>query len=656
MQKRWQILAENPEAQETFAKQLNISPIIAAVFIKKGFSLDQARTFLNSRREPFHDAFLLPDMQQGTDRIQLALKNNDHIMIFGDYDVDGITATTVLYKTLKKLNANVSYYLPDRQTEGYGVHKEAIDKFIDKVQLLITVDCGIRSVEELEYASQYMDVIVTDHHLPGEILPKAIAVIDPKRSDNKYPDTNLAGVGVAFKLCQALWQSIHHEIYREYLDIVSLGTVADIVPLLGENRKFVQEGLANITNIGLLELINVCNLDKDNISAGHIGFIIGPRLNAAGRLKHARLGVELFLANNKNQAHALAITLDEENQLRQDMVEATFNEAISIIEKQHYHDDAAIVVGGTNWHPGIIGIVASRIVDKYYRPTIVLSIDSDIAKGSCRSIKNFDICAALENCRENLLAFGGHTMAAGLSLKPSAIDDFRKLFNNYAKKNLQPEDLQPLIEITKVISPNMITKKLIDDIAVLEPFGMGNPAPLFLCTSVIPQSVKQIGRNEEHLKFIFNDKQKNYTVLAWNMAEYAAVIANKKMDLVFQPEINLWNDKEYIQLIVKDIKTTPLTSLYPEHDTIGSFYLFLKKFLLANNNIISANIEHLQKIYQHETSSPTIDISLIQYCLQVLTEIGVIVFDTANNTISLPLQLNGKKSLYSSPTFIKRYK
>ncbi|WP_196592681.1 single-stranded-DNA-specific exonuclease RecJ [Pectinatus sottacetonis] len=655
MVKRWHIVSNNQQSCGEFAKVLNISPIIAAILLNKNLTQEEAEIFLHTEQQKFYDPLLLPNMRAAVARIIAAIYKKEHITIFGDYDVDGITATTLLYKTLKKLGADAAYYLPDRQTEGYGVHKEAVDKFIGKTNLLITVDCGIRSIDELRYAGDYMDVIVTDHHLPGETLPEAVAVIDPQRADSDYPDKNLAGVGVAFKLCQALWQSIKKEPFEQYLDVAALGTVADIVPLIGENRKIVKMGLASITNMGILKLIEVCNLSRDKITAGHIGFVLGPRLNAAGRLKHASMGVELLLSEDADEAYKLALELDKENKIRQELVETAFKEAVKIIEKNKYQNEAAIVVAARNWHQGIIGIAASRIVDAYYRPTVVISLDEDgMGKGSCRSIKEFNICEALEKCSDCLAAFGGHAMAAGLSLKEENINEFRRTFTHYAEMILTNDDMQPIVEIAQVVQPELINKKMIADLSLLEPFGMGNPAPSFLCGGIQPYNVKKIGKTKQHLKFNFTAQNKQYTALGWNIGEYADIIETKKVDLVFQPEINVWNDREYIQLKIKDIKISAAGKKYPSHDMIAAVYLFLKKKINENGGKWFFNEQKMISTYLNEEIYNISEENII-YCLKVLCEIQVILFDKKNMACTLPVGLKEKKDINTSVTFLERY-
>ncbi len=655
MKTRWNITTANPQQQNEFADKLKISPVLAGVLLKRKFDLESAQIFLDEEKQPFYDPFLLPDMHEAVDRIRTAVYEKELITIFGDYDVDGITSTAVLYKTLRELGAAVEYYLPDRQTEGYGLHKEAVDKFINKTKLLITVDCGIRSIDEAAYAGGYMDVIVTDHHVPGDKLPEAIAVIDPKCSGCKYPDENLAGVGVSFKLCQALWENIRHESFTKYLDIVALGTVADIVPLTGENRKIVKRGLSAIQNCGLIELITVCNLQKDNITAGHIGFIIGPRLNAAGRLKHAGIGVELLLTEDKIRAHELAVMLDDENKIRQQLVEETFIEAAETVRQNGYDKKTMIVVAGADWHQGIIGIVASRLVDEFYRPAIVISMGKDgIGKGSCRSIKGFDICGALTACSDKLLAFGGHTMAAGLTVNVSGIDDFRKSITEYADGKLGKEDLLPLIEIDQVLRPEAVDKNLVDSLSLLEPFGMGNPAPLFLCGDIMPDNIKKIGRNNEHLKFMFSVNEQKYTAIGWNIGEYAETIENKKIDFVFQPDINKWNDKEYIQFKIKDMKISKSEEQYPTHDMIGQVYICLKRIDKKNGGLVGLDLKEISTLYEAGTGK-AINEKTIQYCITVLSEIDIIAADTEKNIIRILPMPKKKKDINTSAAFLQRY-
>lgn len=646
MRKRWQIVPIIFEQIRLWSEKLHIGPEIAEILLRRNWSMKDAAAFLCVAKKDFYDPFLLPNMRVATARINAAIYKREIITIFGDYDVDGITSTAVLYKTLKKLGARVEYYLPDRQKEGYGLHKEAIEKFKFHTKLLITVDCGIRSVDEVEYANDFMDVIITDHHLPGKMLPAALAVIDPKRDDCTYPDKNLAGVGVAFKLCQALWQSSKGEKFTHYLDIVALGTVADIVPLLDENRKIVQMGLKKIENKGLLALIDICRLNAQKLNSADIGFVIGPRFNAAGRLAQAGWGVELLLTDDEEKVYEIAKLLDEENKKRKQLVETAFAEAKAQVIENAYEKTAAIIVSARGWHPGIIGIVASRLVDVFYRPTIVISIDeSGKGKGSCRSIDGLNINDALAASADTLLGFGGHAMAAGLTIQEKDITKFRQILTQYVMENLDENDFFPQITIDDILKPQQVTKNLLEELEVLEPFGAGNPPPLFLCTDVEVIATKKMGVADKHLRCRFSSEQQSYTAIGWNMGEQAEELNGKKIDMIFSPGINVWQEKEYMQFMLKDIR--PTSFLYPSHDKIGKFYLLLKKLAHKKKNINLAVVKAGCNQYVK-------DVKKIDYCIKVLTEIKIIELTTDGNIKFLPLG-KGKKSLNASATFLKRY-
>ena len=438
MNKRWEILRIDEKKQILLEKNLHISSSIAEILTRKNLDENSAKLFLNPTKIPYHDPFLLKDMEKACQRLLLALKNKEKICIYGDYDVDGVSSTALLMTVFTKLGFNIDYYLPDRHSEGYGLHIESLQKLIPKYDLLITVDCGITALDEVDYAKDKIDIIITDHHLPREILPDAFAIINPTQTQCNYPNKNLCGVGVAFKLCQGLYQCLNKDIHEleNYLDIVALGTIADIVPLVDENRRIVKKGLANIQNLGIKTLIEICNYDENNINTGHIGFGVAPRLNAAGRLTHASIAVELLLATDKQTAHQKALYLDEENKQRQEIVEDIFHEAVKKIEENNLQENKIIIVVGENWHEGVIGIAASRLQEKYYRPIIIIATKDNIGKASCRSIDGLHMKNALTYCEQDLMVYGGHSKAAGFTIDLAKLDDFISHMQTYANEHL----------------------------------------------------------------------------------------------------------------------------------------------------------------------------------------------------------------------------
>lgn len=659
MKKYWEISPIDEKKQQNLTKALHISPILAQILVHKNFSAEEAALFLNSEQIAYHEPFLLKDMNKACKRLQTALKKQEKVCIYGDYDVDGISSTALLVTILKKLGFFVDYYLPDRHSEGYGLHIEALDKIIPKYDLIITVDCGITAIEEVAYAKDKIDIIITDHHLPRESLPKALAIVNPNQPECPYPFKSLCGVGVAFKLCQALYQTLNKDIddLEQYLDIVALGTVADIVPLIDENRRFVKKGLDHIQNLGILELLHVCNYKTDTVNTGHIGFGVAPRLNAAGRLTHASNAVELLLTKDKQTAIAKSQYLDEENKQRQDIVEDIFNQAVESVEKSNLDKDNIIVVVGENWHEGVIGIAASRLQEKYYRPIIIITTNDGIGKASCRSIEGFHIKNALDFCADDFVIYGGHSMAAGFTIEVNKIPAFLSHIHAYADKNISEDILIPTCKIEAVVYPQDITLDFISELTKLEPFGMGNTKPQFVCQHVYVSQAKAIGREQNHLHFIFEYHNNRYTAIGWNMAEYVDKIAYKYIDILFQPEINHWNDKDYIQFKINDIRLSDnsptFLEKYPNYDTVGKVYLTLRKlFTQTKSNKLNISSIHtgLKQFYG-------VDITefAIKTCLKIMQEINVLNILDENNII-LNTALQGKMDINASMTFSQRFK
>ncbi|MBO4853193.1 MAG: single-stranded-DNA-specific exonuclease RecJ, partial [Schwartzia sp.] len=499
MRKKWSIIGTADASDQAFAEQLGVSTFLAGILRRRNISdVQKARAFLNPEQlQAYYDPFLMRDMDRAVARIRQAIEASEKIVVYGDYDVDGITATTLLVRALRRLGAVADYYIPKRE-EGYGLHTESLKKIAeDGAGLVVTVDCGIAGTAEIDAVRGVIDVVVTDHHLPGDTLPDAAAVVDQHRADCEYPFKDLAGVGIAFKLCQALFRVMKDEEFDDDIELVALGTVADIVPLLSENRKLVKIGLSRMKETklqGLRQLIDVAGLSGKEISSGQIGFMLAPRLNAAGRLETAMRGVELLMTEDENKARDIALMLNELNGERQ-QVEADILEQA---KKQLASVDTAaartLVVAGKDWHSGVIGIVASRLVDLYYRPTVVVSLQDGVGKGSCRSIKGFHLFDALTAAKDTLVQFGGHEMAAGLTVLPENIGALQEALDDYAKKNLTEEDYIPCLELEAELRPEEITINLVKELALLEPYGMSNPRPLFCCLGIWGSGAHAIGR------------------------------------------------------------------------------------------------------------------------------------------------------------------
>lgn len=559
MIKKWEVYNSDEKLVDEICKKYNLNKVIGKIIVNRHVVNDEdVRIFITPTRDDFHEPFLFKGMDIAVDRIIKAINNKEKILIYGDYDVDGITSTTVLKKYLMDRGITVDTYIPDRLNEGYGLNKSAIDKIKERnIDLIITVDCGISAIEEVDYAiSLGMDVIVTDHHEVGEKLPNALAVIDAKRKDNTYPFRALAGVGVVFKLIQAL--SIKLEIkpeeYLKYLDLVCVGTISDIVPLEGENRTIAKLGLMLIKvtrNLGLRELIKSSGYKE--IDSNTISFGVAPRINACGRMGHEEEALKLFLAEDLDAATKITKALNEYNTLRQSTEKAIYEEAIQEIEKKHLAENNSIVLGGQEWHHGVIGIVSSKVTDKYYKPSILLSFEDDIAKGSGRSIPGFDLYEGLTKCEDLLEKYGGHSMAVGLTLKKENLEKFKERFEQIAKeKNIK--ELVPIIYIDDELKLKDINMELVKSLSVLEPFGEANKVPLFLIKSLKIDSIRALSEGR-HLKLTLRDE--NFVInaigfeIGYLVEEYRI---GDRIDVVGTLEINSFNGFSSIQINMKDIR------------------------------------------------------------------------------------------------------
>lgn len=560
----WRLPKNESNILDMLAREMGLSRPLAQVLINRGLtSPSQVRDFMYTSLEQLRDPLEIPDMKLGAERVLHALQKGEAILVYGDYDVDGITSTALLTSFLRSQGGKVSYYIPDRMEEGYGLNsKGLLQAKKDGIQLVITVDCGVSAVQEARSAAQVgLDLVITDHHQAPAELPEAVAVIDPKTSLEEYPWSNLAGVGVAYKLAQAVNSMLANQFNcYELLDLVALGTVADIVPLTGENRILVKEGVAVLGSTmrpGLQALKEISGISTGKITTEQIGYGLAPRLNACGRLSRADLGVELLLTTDKERAMDLAQLLDDENQSRQALEAAITSEALEAIEKEiDLTRDRVIVLAARDWHPGVIGIVASRLVDKYYRPTIMISLEDDIGKGSARSIPGFNLYSALQHVKEHLVTFGGHEMAAGLSVREELLPTFRAAINSYAREVMAEKDLIPSLKVDCDILPQEINIELLKGIDELAPFGFNNPAPVFALRNRIISDLREVGSKGSHLKLkVQKDNQGYIDGIAFQLGAIKEVAATwERCDLAFVPELNIWNGRSNIQLKIKDLK------------------------------------------------------------------------------------------------------
>jgi single-stranded-DNA-specific exonuclease len=561
MQKIWQIKDVDPKRQTALSNALNIHPIIAQLLINRDIvDVKDAQTFLSADLSALHDPFLLKDMAKAVQRIQRARKDKERVLVFGDYDVDGVTSSALLNNVLAKMGITVFNHIPHRVHDGYGLNHDIGAVAKQKgVSLLITVDCGISACDEVETLNRLgIEVIVVDHHEASENkLPDALAIINPKQKDCQYPFKELASVGLVAKLAQALLG----ELSEDALDLVAIGTIADVVPLRGENRIFVKVGLPKITatkNKGLSALLDVAKINKaKKISPFHVGFILGPRINAAGRMNTAHESLDLLLSEESEEAYNLARILDKHNANRQKMQRDIVQEAFEIVEQEvNFKDEKVIVLSKEGWHKGVLGIVASRITDKYYRPAVVISVKDGVGTASARSIDGFHLHDALQDCAGCLENFGGHEGAAGLTILEENIDPFKILINDVAHKTLDSKKLTPVIPIDCEILLSSINMDLAEIIDSMEPFGEGNPSPIFCSRQVSVKSQPAV-LGKDTLKFWVADDNISISAVGFGMAKYKALIRpGHKIDLAYQISIDDWNKSPTPQLKLKDIRVS----------------------------------------------------------------------------------------------------
>ena len=569
---QWQVADPNPTTQAGLTAELSLSPLLCQVLINRGITdAAAARTFLAPSLHDLHDPFQLLGMDTAVRRIVAAVQQGEQMTVYGDYDVDGVTATALLMTFFEALGLRVASYIPERQGEGYGLNPEAMRHLAQQgTRLLITVDCGSTALAEVALARELgIDTIITDHHQPPETLPAALAVLNPHQPGCGYPNKHLCGVGLVFKLLTALRASMRQVgMLRErlpnlkrHLDLVALGTIADVTPIRGENRVIVHHGLQELTQTlkpGLQALRQVSGRQGKAADVGEVGFQLAPRLNASGRLGSAAQSLELLMARDRAEAERLAGLLDEVNQQRRTLqrdVEQTVHERIG----QQYGGTppAAIVLGDADWHLGVVGIVAARIVETYHRPTFLLQINDGIARGSGRSIPAFDLYDGLQHCAEWLQQFGGHRYAAGLTMAAEHLPALQEAFIRYADDRLGPEDLQPVLRLEAVVSLAEINETLVSELASLAPHGPGNPVPVFTAYEVrIVSPVRRIGQEGQHARFRAEQHGAELEVIAFRQADRVAEAAAGRgpLDIAFTPLINTWRDRRTLELQLRDLQ------------------------------------------------------------------------------------------------------
>lgn len=564
LEKRWRINKEDRQTTEDLFRGLKIHPVLCNILVQRGIdSYDKAKQFFRPSLEDLHDPFLMKDMNKAVDRILAAFTNQEKILVFGDYDVDGTTSVACMFRFLKKHHANTEFYIPHRYREGYGVSKTGIDYAIDNgYSLIISLDCGIKSIELIGYAKDAgIDFIVCDHHLPDEQLPPAIAILNPKQIDCSYPYKELCGCGVGFKLITALCRkmSLPDDCAFEFLDLVATAIAADIVPITGENRIMAYHGLRkanNHPNFGIRALSFLSGFN-DELQVNNLVFIIAPRVNAAGRMDDARKAVLMFVAETYEEALSWAEQLHADNTSRKEADMNITEEALAIIQgDEGMVKRKSTVLYQPHWHKGVVGIVASRLIDHYYRPTIILTQSGDYVAGSARSVSGFNVYEAVHQCRELLLGYGGHFYAAGMTLKEEKVEAFCQKFEEVVTSSISPELLIPEIVIDAQINLSDIRQSFYDIICQMEPFGPDNLRPSFVVKKVFNTGWSKIVK-ENHIRFVLQQDQTRITGIGFNMAHKMHLLTSAKpIDIVFKIEENIWNGEKSMQLKVIDFKNS----------------------------------------------------------------------------------------------------
>lgn len=571
----WRLRPHDPDLVGRLARDAQLPPLIAQILLNRRISDPaRARDFIDCRRHHLHDPETLPGVAEAADRISRAIADRRKIVIYGDYDVDGVCGTSILWSLLKLAGcADVEYYIPHRVDEGYGLNAEALKHLATErgASLVVSVDCGITAVKEARLAKELgLELIITDHHTLADDLPDAAALVHPRLPGSQYPFPELCGCGVAFKLA---WQVAKgfgdgkkasprlRDFLVESMGLVAMATIADLVPLSDENRVFVRYGLSGIEtgpSVGLQALMRVSNALGKKLSTGTVGFGLGPRINAAGRMERAMMAVELLTTHDAARAENLAEELDRCNKQRQEIEHSIVAQAKRMHEdRSDYADRGAIVLGHQEWHPGVIGIVASRLVDQYHRPAIVASLGPDLAQGSGRSVPGFDLYRAIQACSDRLIGFGGHKAAAGLKMSPADFDDFAARFDDHCRGALTPEQREKTLDIDAEVRLGMLNTALVDRIESLEPYGIGNPRPIFVASGLtLAADPRLCGERKNHVQLRLSQGPATLKAVAWNMADRVkGLSAGTPLSVAFYPNINEWNGRREVQLEIKDLKT-----------------------------------------------------------------------------------------------------
>lgn len=678
-QKIWQTYDIEAGVVERISDTHEIDPVLANILANRGITKDEEiDLFMHPTKERLHDPYLLKDMTRSVERLTKAIDDKEQITIYGDYDVDGITSTSLLFLFLKELDAKVNYYIPDRHSEGYGINSEAIKKLsADGTQVIISVDTGIVAFEQADLSVELgIDMIITDHHEALDEVPGCFAVINPKRKDCDYPFDMLAGVGVTFKLVHGLAIAYNCEsTIWKYLHIVAVGTIADIVPLVNENRimtKIAFKDIDKTWNIGLKALIEVSGVKPGAMRSTDVGFKIGPRLNASGRLGDAKRGVALLTSSDEDEALALAAELDMENKKRQTMERGIVLEAMDIIERKGLSEDKIIVVDGSEWSHGVIGIVASRIMNTFYRPTIVLTKEDEMATGSARSVEGFNLYKALDHCRDLMTKFGGHEMAAGMSLKEELVPALRSRLQEYAEIHLSDELLIPKEKVDMTVPFDRITTGFVELVDTLEPYGAGNSEPIFMIEGDVKQA-RRIGKDMTHLKLMLHKGVSTLDSIGFSMADQYDYLGDEQsIRIIGNLSINEWQNRKNPQVMLKDLKYDTITddfiadavALIKEIEkegsvNISSYTMSKTDFKIVYRYLIQMNQMKLYKLpimRLLETDLPGKCLHKALLCMCVFKSVGLIQFELDYQTLSfdiIPTEKGKKVELEQSKLYNK---
>ncbi len=656
MRKKWIVRESNPLDVKKISDETGVSELTAKILYHRGIrDAQSAKNFLEPEAAPFHDPFAMLGMRAAVDRIKQALDAREKICVYGDYDVDGMSASAILLRTLGKLDAVVENYIPER-SEGYGLNIPALQKIAaGGAKLLISVDCGITNEREIAAVKDALDVIVTDHHLPAlEDVQSAVAVVNPNQRGCPYPEKNLCGAGVAFKLSQALMNDLRGvdvQTYTTDIEIAALATVADLVQLVGENRKIVRMGLKVMREtecLGLRALIAAAGIGVGKkISAGHVAFQIAPRLNSVGRLKTAREGVKLLLTEDVDEARNLARQLDKMNQRRKDIeakMLAEAEEKVRVMREERGGDLSTLVIAGEGWLEGVIGLTASKLVERYNLPTIILTTqDGQIYRGSCRSIPALHMKNTLDTMAELFDQYGGHSQAAGLSIKSEHLPEFAARFDSCVRQQLSDEDFQPILNVDAIIDPAQITFDVAHEFDKFEPYGLGNPHPVLACQNLRGTAAKAIGKDGVHLSFSVGE---NIRAVAWNCGNLAPLVENELIDVAYEPELNEWQGEVRVECKVSSLEPAAQGEGVLEREQLLDVYKFLRR---ARDFTEYFNLCSLVRAFNTQTGQ---NLSTYSFdgAIKVFEELGLLIIDRDKKTFDMPRPKN-KLDLNNSRTY-----